>query len=112
MKPAFCKRHGVQNFILTSSDFSTAIEEGRGINVGDVRVINTSSFDEKMKTFVDKKFFNKFFKDSNALEVFLFDREKHLKKMNDRLLIRKIFSDPDLKFVCPACLREALDYKN
>ncbi|WP_198086237.1 hypothetical protein [Variovorax sp. E3] len=108
MKPGICKKHGGQNFALTSSDLVAAINEGKMLSSSDVCKITTSSFGRKSETFVGKGFFRRFFEDPGVSEVSLLDREKDLKKMNDRLLIRKIFSDPDLKFVCAVCLREII----
>jgi len=112
MKPAVCEKHGIQGFTLTSSDFALAIKEKRRVNVGEICLINTNSLGKKVQTFVDKKFFNRFFKDLDTFEVLLLDREKNPEEMNDRLLVRKVFSDSDLKYVCPVCLFETINHKN
>ncbi|MFM9924408.1 hypothetical protein VLK31_15550 [Variovorax sp. H27-G14] len=112
MKPAICEKHGIQNFVVTSSDFFLAIDEGKIPGPIDACKIKTSAFERISENFVSRHFFQRFFKDSEISEVHLIDREKNLKKMNDRLLIRKIFSDSDLKYVCPACLHQFLKNSN
>lgn len=109
MKPGICEKHGIHNFILTSSDFSSAIDEGKTLDSSDAYKIRTNSLEKINETIVNENFFRRFFEESEGLEVLLVDRERSLKKMNDRLLIIKIFSDPELRYVCPVCLNQLFE---
>jgi hypothetical protein len=107
-KPAFCKIHKVQSFILTSPRFAEAIEHRENLSTDEVITLKIHSYGKIYDYKIDDAFIKEFNLSPVDDEVILRDREKTEKKLNDRLLIQKITRA--MKYVCPLCLSEV--FKN
>ena len=107
-KPAFCKKHDVQSFILTSPRFAEAVERRENLSVDEVLTLRIHSYGKIYEYKIDDTFMEEFSLSPADGAVILYDREKTKKKLNDRLLIQKITRA--MKYVCPVCLSEV--FKN
>lgn len=103
MKPAFCEKHGVQQFVITSPKLAAAITRSELIEEADLRKLQIDSFGKTFEYFVDSGFLSEFKIVSDEPTVILKDRDKASKKLNDRLIIQKIVRE--MKWVCPICLK-------
>lgn len=103
-KPAFCKKHNVQSFILTSPRLAEAIEYRENLSIDGIVTLKILSYGKIFEYKIDDMFVKEF--NFNPVDgvVMLHDREKTEKKMNDRLLIQKVTRS--MKWVCPLCLSE------
>jgi hypothetical protein len=102
MKPAFCEKHGVQQFVIASPRLAAAISLGKLIEATDIRKIKIEYLGKKFEYFVDSEFLKEFKIDLNEPTIILKDRDKASKQLNDRLIIQKIAAG--MKWVCPVCL--------
>lgn len=107
MKPAFCDRHKMQNFVLTSPSLAAVVKGDQDIFVGEIAQLTIYSFGKEFRYFVDFKFLNSFDIVPENGVVLLYDKDKLNRKMNDRLLIQKLTIE--MKWVCPVCLSEKVE---
>ena len=103
MKPAFCEKHGIQQFIITSPRLAAAIAAGKLVEATDIRKLQIESLGKTFEYFVDREFLKGFQFDSNHQILTLKDRDTASKQLNDRLVIQKIVAK--MEWVCPVCLK-------
>jgi hypothetical protein len=102
MKPAFCEKHGVQKFVLSSPRLAAAIAQDESIKETDLRRLQIESLGKTFEYFVDREFLDNLLIASEEQILNLKDRDKKSKQLNDRLIIQKIVRE--MKWVCPVCL--------
>jgi len=105
MKPAFCEKHKGQNFTLTSPNIRSAIFDS-DFGIKKIISLRIMSLEKENIYYVDSDFLDQHIDCSNITEITLYDRVKDKKKLNDRILIRKIVKD--MIYVCPICFQEFL----
>jgi len=106
MKPAFCEKHGVQQFVMTSPLLAAAITQGESIKETDLRRLQIESLGKTFEYFVDREFLDEFMIAPDKRILILKDRDKPSKQLNDRLIIQKIVRE--MKWVCPVCLKAVI----
>jgi hypothetical protein len=109
MSPILCKKHGMQNMAMTSARFQAAIWEGRSIEKSDVRMLEIRSAEGKRQYPIDAEILTRLQIASVNNTLTLKERDQHLKQLNDRLVIQKIFREMKDNWVCAACLDELAD---
>lgn len=105
-KPAHCKRHGVQPFVMTSPLFSRIIENNGPTNAYDFCEFRIESLGEVFEYIVDGDFLQKFMGGSMRQVITLKDRDKTAKEMNDRLIIQRIVRE--MEWVCSKCFQKII----
>jgi hypothetical protein len=106
-KPAFCEKHGVQNYVLTSPSLANAIEKDSRLEIFNVINLAIESHGKKYNYVVEAEFLRMYINiPDTETSVLLLDRDKTMRQINDRLIIQKILHD--LKWVCPLCLESVL----
>lgn len=106
MKPAFCEKHGVQQFIMTSPRLAAAITQDESIKETDLRELQIETLGKTFEYFVDREFLDNLMIASGERILILKDRDKASKQLNDRLIIQKIVRE--MKWVCPVCLNTVI----
>jgi hypothetical protein len=109
-KPAFCKKHNVQSFILTSPRLAEAIENRENLSIDEIVTLKILSNEKIFEYKIDSMFVKEFNSNPVGGAVMLRDRKKTSKNMNDRLLIQKVTRT--MKWVCPLCLSEVFEKGN
>jgi len=106
MSPFLCKKHGIQNLILTSPEIAKAVSNESQTLKNKIVLLKTESVENNNVYFVDDVFLKEFIPEIIEKEVHLKDRNKEKKELNDRLLILKILKK--MSTACPECTKEAL----
>lgn len=106
MRPAFCEKHGAQQFVMTSPRIAAAIVRGQSIKETELRKLQIESLGKTFEYFVDSEFLDKLKIASDERTLILKDRDKRAKQLNDRLIIQKIVRE--MKWVCPVCLKSVI----
>lgn len=106
MKPAYCQKHGATNHTITSPRLDDAIAQGGSFDQDKICVLQIESDKGLSEYLVDEEFLSKFALVPANKVVRLRDREKDLRRLNDRLLIRRIVKE--MRWVCSVCLHELL----
>ncbi|MBD2822339.1 hypothetical protein ID852_16955 [Xenorhabdus sp. 42] len=102
----FCHKHDIPHIFPVSKQVAQWVSNGEEIK-GNIRYIYIESTEEIRKTIIDNALFEKYFPGIKENSVTIKDRNKPLREMNDRLLVRKITQE--LSSVCRQCLAELLD---
>ncbi|MBD2780195.1 hypothetical protein [Xenorhabdus szentirmaii] len=103
---SFCYKHEIPYTSHVSKQVAQWVSNGEEIK-GNIRYIYIESTEERRKIVVDNVMFEKYFPGIKENSVTIKDRNKPLREMNDRLLVRKITQE--LSSVCRQCLAELLD---
>ncbi|MEJ8851923.1 hypothetical protein [Variovorax rhizosphaerae] len=104
MKPAICEKHGAQAFVMTSPILRDALVNESPIDRAILREIHITSDEKSSILIVDAEFLEKHTSFDKKTKIHLKDRSVAQKKMNDRLMIQKVYKD--LVWVCPICLSQ------
>lgn len=107
MKPAYCEKHGVEQFVLTSPRLADAIKLNEYFCSDEILKLKIESSEGCSDFFIDIELLKKFKLSEVDRVVTLHDRDKPKNILNDRLLIQKIIRY--MKWVCPLCLIEIVD---
>lgn len=103
----FCPVHKCELNFFVSSVLYEKIQKNIQINAFDIAYIVVETEGNKcLKHAVDKKFFEKYFSCVNESIVYLKDRNRNTKEMNDRLVIKRI--EKELYPVCKKCFQSLL----
>jgi excinuclease UvrABC helicase subunit UvrB len=103
MKPAYCDKHGVQNYQLTSPLLADAISQNKKIDKTLIIHLLVKSRDSETDYLVDVDYLKNYidFPDTEN-KLLLVDRDKTTRQSNDRLVIQNILRN--MRWVCPRCL--------
>ncbi|UOD30429.1 hypothetical protein INH39_01330 [Massilia violaceinigra] len=107
-KRAPCEKHGIQWFITTSPKLATAIDNSESVSIEEIRIVQIDSDGMIFKNTVDAGFLEELSLPFTHAVVCLKDRDKSAKQLYDRILILKMRKE--MKWVCPACLRDSLHH--
>lgn len=105
-----CELHGAIRPTCTSPVLAEAVRQNRNNALGNLEEsicpLIIYEYGRHQIYWVDEIFLYRFVSKSSKVPVLLIDRSIVEKKLNDRLLIRKIFSE--MESVCPGCLRDVV----
>jgi hypothetical protein len=105
MSPFLCKKHGIQNLILTSPKIANAVNDECKTFDDKIIWLKIESSGNDSKYYVDCDFLEGFMPEKIKKEVILKDRDKEKKELNNRILILKIFKK--MATACPECLKDS-----
>ena len=106
MKLGYCDKHGFQPFVVTSPRLVHAVLHDDLIMEDEICSFKIIEYDRTFDYFVDVGFLKNFEIALTIEPLILKDRDKILKKMNDRLIIQKIIKE--MKWVCQECFKNGL----
>ena len=110
--PFICHKHGKQFFAHTSPSLEDAVKNGKLPNdmvICSIKVVNDDN-ENHWVWYVDDLFLKSFIGKIDNTQITLTDRSIKNKKLNDRLLIRKIRKS--MSYTCPKCLDEIIQSNN
>lgn len=103
----FCPIHECELNFFVSNVLYEKVQNNMHINEFDIAyIVVETEGDNCLKYAVDRFFFEKYFSCVNSSIVYLKDRNRKLKEMNDRLIIKRI--EKELCPVCKKCFQSLL----
>ena len=109
MGPALCNIHGVHEYTLTSPLISFAIEQKESLKGVTICTLKIESYGKVFEYYVDYDFLQNIGMPIRNNSIYLKDRNKVIKQLNDRLII--LSTVKEMKNVCPICLQESIGVK-